>query len=161
MTEWRDLSTGECLIRDMHNSDLSRIVHIEQTAHVSPWARLSFEESMTRGDFCRVLEARDQILAYHVTSRVLDELHILNVVCAPKAQGLGLGHVLMQDILTLAQSARARKLFLEVRESNLVAQALYGKWQFEKIAVRKHYYRPRKPNSERENALVYARQFVT
>ncbi len=145
-------------LRDMRSDDLTRVVHIEQTAQRSPWARLSFEESLTRGDVCRVVHNGLELVAYHVISLVVDELHILNVVCAPKVQGLGLGHLLMQDIFDLALHKSVKKLFLEVRANNTVAQNLYRKWGFEQVAIRKAYYRPQKSGEPREDALVFMRQ---
>jgi len=152
------LKPDEITLRNMCSEDLSEVVRIEQTAHISPWARLSFEESLTRGDICRVIVAHDEIVAFYVVSSVLDELHILNVVCAPKAQGLGLGHTLMQDIMLQAQQQKLTKLFLEVRASNHIAQSLYEKWGFQQIALRKQYYRPSITSADREDALVYLRE---
>ena len=142
-------------IRDMNSGDLIEILKIEQVAQASPWARLSFEESLNREDFCRVVEQSGEVVAYHVSSHILDELHLLNVVCAPRAQGNGFGHVLMQDVFECARIKKVEKVFLEVRASNAIAQSLYEKWGFEKIAVRKHYYRPTLPNGLREDAEVY------
>ncbi len=154
------LSPEDLMLNDMRSEDLSDIVRIEQTTHISPWARLSFEESLTRGDLCRIVRTQDEIIAYHVASEVIDELHILNVVCAPKAQGHGLGHLLMQDIIDHAEANKLKKLFLEVRASNVIAQSLYRKWGFKQIAVRKKYYRPTKDGLEREDALVFLRELV-
>lgn len=142
--------------RNMMDADLSTVVQIEQSAQVSPWSRLSFEEALTSDYLCRVLCCEQQVLAYHICSSVLDELQVLNVVVAPSAQGLGLGHRLLQDVLELAAARDCNKLFLEVRLSNLKAQNLYRQWQFEQIAVRKQYYST--PNGAREDALVFLRQ---
>ncbi len=155
------LTESELIARDMRDDDLTRVVSIECSAQVSPWSRLSFEESLNKKNLCRVIEAREQVVAYHVCSAVLDELHILNLVTAKPQQGIGLGHRLMQDILEHADALNSRKVFLEVRESNSVAQNLYLKWQFRQIALRKDYYRI--PNTQgandqsRENALVFVR----
>lgn len=151
------VEASDITLRDMRSSDLKAIVHIEQIAQVSPWARLSFEESLTKNYLCRVLELHDEPCAYHICSMVLDELHILNVVCSPHRQGHGLGHVLMSDIIDQAEQQSLAKLFLEVRASNSVAQSLYRKWGFKQIAIRKQYYRPNNPNGAREDALVYLR----
>ena len=148
-------SASEWRVRDMQTKDLSVVVKIEQTAHLSPWARLSFEESLTKDKHCRVIEVRDELVAYSVVTTVLDELHILNIACAPKAQGLGLGHALMSDIIEFARQSALSKLFLEVRSSNRIAQALYEKWGFKQIALRKQYYRPAITGGAREDAQVY------
>lgn len=157
------------IVRDMLSSDLSSVLAIERHAQISPWSRLSFEESLTREHQCRVIEidaretAQDravkEIAAYHIVCAVADELHILNLVASPSRQGLGWGHCLMQDIFELADKQQLARLFLEVRASNAVAQQLYQKWQFKQIGVRKGYYNaaPDSP-AMREDALIYLRQ---
>lgn len=154
----KTLDLDQLVVRDMQSADLIDVQKIEQTAQASPWARLSFEESLTRRDFCRVVTQRNAVIAYHVCSSVLDELHILNIVCALPSQGLGVGHVLMDDIFSVAKKKTTKKIFLEVRESNIVAQSLYAKWGFDQIALRKNYYRQETPGGARENALVYMRE---
>lgn len=155
---------GHLRLRDMLSDDLSQVLAIENNAHVSPWSRLSFEESLTREHHCRVIDASDspgaapKIVGYHVVCGVVDELHILNIVTATQFQGIGLGHMLMSDILDVAKQENLAKLFLEVRSSNRVAQSLYLKWQFEQIALRKGYYRPTSPDGAREDAFVLMRQ---
>lgn len=149
-------------VRDMLSDDLEQVLVIERHAHVSPWARLSFDESLTKQYICRVVENSqdNQILAYLIVCPVADELHILNIAAAPQFQGLGLGHVLMQEIVDLAMAQSLRKIFLEVRASNEVAQSLYVKWQFNQIALRKRYYSvvDATNTSQREDALVFVRQ---
>lgn len=146
--------------RDMTSQDLSQVVLIERNAHISPWARLSFEESLTKNYLCRVIENQNEVVAYSVLSSVADELHILNVVVAPQCQGAGLGHMLMDDVLLLAERNGLKKIFLEVRASNTTAQSLYRKWQFEQISIRKRYYRiPDAQNAnDKEDAFIFLRQ---
>ena len=116
------------------------------------------DRSLTRSHICRVITFDEQVLAFHIVCKVADELHILNIVVATQVQGIGLGHVIMQDIVKIAQSEMLKTLFLEVRASNETAQALYLKWQFEQIALRKGYYRSiNGKTDQREDALVFAR----
>lgn len=207
MAEKTALTLSDLTLRDMVNQDLNEVLVIERNAHISPWSRLSFEESLTRSENlltsneelfnpheesltsrterpltsrtkelpasyrCRLVEGENTIFGYHIVSIVADELHLLNVVVASKAQGLGLGHVLMQDIEQLARTHELKKIFLEVRASNSAAQGLYLKWQFEQIAVRNDYYSTASPvpksdgnkssqsksPSRREDALVFVR----
>jgi len=161
MQETVTISADSLTMRDMTSKDLAQVLSIERNAQVSPWSRLSFEESLTKEHICRVVCCKDQILALHVVCPVLDELHVLNVAVATRMQGKGLGHVLMRDILQVAKSAKSKTLFLEVRASNHAAQSLYEKWQFEQIALRKGYYRSSNDTAgQREDALVFARRMV-
>lgn len=143
---------------DMQSADLNQVLVIERNAQTSPWGRLSFEESLNKEHVCRVIRTGDDIVAFHVVCAVADELHILNVVAAKALQGIGLGHMLMQDIIDIAQSNKLKKVFLEVRASNTIAQHLYLKWQFEQIAIRKNYYRSSSLQADqREDALIFLR----
>lgn len=156
---------GRLRARDMRSEDLTQIMGIENNAQASPWGRLSFEESLTKAYFCRVLDAfgekqkgsKSHIVGYHVVCPILDELHILNVVTAVQYQGIGLGHRLMRDILEIAEHHQSRRLFLEVRASNQKAQSLYLKWQFKQTGLRKQYYRATPSNASREDALIFMR----
>jgi ribosomal-protein-alanine N-acetyltransferase len=154
---------GRLCVRDMCSQDLKQVLVIELNAQASPWGRLSFEESLTKQSRCRVVEmivegGSTAIVGYHIVDQVIDELHILNVVAAPQFQGLGLGHMLMSDIIDIAQQAHCNRIFLEVRSSNEVAQSLYAKWQFKQIALRKKYYRPTSVGQPKEDAFIFMRQ---
>lgn len=154
-------SAKDITVRDMHEVDLSQVLQIERNAQVMPWSRLSFEESLSKKYRCRVVVFNDsteqqiKLAAFHVVCPIADELHILNLAVAPDMQGQGLAHVLMGDILAIADAQQIPKIFLEVRESNSSAQSLYQKWQFKQIAIRKKYYRTQ--GEEREDALVMVR----
>src|SRR5438094_527117 len=80
-------------------------------------------------------------------TRVLPEVH----PSAVADQRSGRGSALLRDAAGLARSLGARNLFLEVRPSNLGAQALYTRCGFRRIGVRRGYY---PAPSGREDALV-------
>lgn len=146
----------------MRTADLTAVLAIERSAQVSPWSRLSFEESLNQDYLCRVVCVGDEIIGFHVCSSVLDELHLLNLAVNPKRQGQGFAHYLMQDIVELATANKAVKIFLEVRASNTVAQTLYGQWQFAQIALRKQYYSPRDAiDPTREDAFIFVRTLAS
>lgn len=113
--------------------------------------------------FCAVLTDNEdffeqRVVAFYVVSRVLDELHILNLAVEPGYQGKGFGHDVMQELFDLAAAQNLDKLLLEVRASNHAAQSLYCKWGFEQIGLRKNYYRTQ--DKGREDALVLMRQLT-
>jgi len=152
---------GRLTVRNMCGSDLSQVLTIENNAQESPWGRLSFEESLTREHICRIVEVCDDVdsplsvVAYHVVCSIVDELHILNVVSSSQYRGIGLGHRLMQDIFEIARKQNLKRIFLEVRASNEIAQSLYKKWGFRQAGVREKYYRQTLNSSRREDALIY------
>ncbi len=149
-------------LRDMRSEDLQAVLSIERNAQLSPWSRLSFEESLNREHYCRVLEHDGLVVAYHVICATSDELHVLNVVVAKPQQGQGFAHHLMQDIFDYAQSLEEiTAIYLEVRASNHVAQHLYERWGFAQTAIRKAYYQAINKKVKREDAIIMCRRLAS
>lgn len=126
----------------------------EQRIYPFPWSRLNFEESLAAGYGCWVMRVDGVPVAYAVQMRVVDEMHLLNLSVVPERQGAGLGSQFLHHLCLQARLAGAEQMFLEVRESNRVARALYGKWGFEAIGRRKGYY---PAHGGREDAVVMRR----
>ena len=59
-----------------------------------------------------------------------DEWEIENIAIAGPARRRGLGTRLLGELLDMARAQGAAAVFLEVRESNQAARALYEKWAF-------------------------------
>ncbi len=70
-----------------------------------------------------------------------DEAHISTIAVTPAWRGRGLGELLLINILFMANDQAAQMATLEVRQSNEVALALYSKYRFERVGVRRGYYR--------------------
>ena len=89
------------------------------------------------------------ILAYLVAHCIDRDWELQYIVVAKKFQRRGLATLLLQELVQNARSQNAQAIFLEVRESNQSARALYKKAGFEPSGQRKNYY----PNP-RENAVL-------
>jgi ribosomal-protein-alanine N-acetyltransferase len=97
-----------------------------------------------------VLEQDSQVVAFIVALCAGPEWEIENVAVAGPARRRGLGTRLLGEFLDQARAAGAQSVFLEVRESNRAARALYEKWAFVEAGRRKAYY-----SRPTEDALVY------
>jgi len=62
---------------------------------------------------------------------------------------MGLGEVLLAEVMDQAVEVGARRVTLEVRVSNSVAQALYRKYGFTGEGIRRRYY-----SDNNEDALI-------
>lgn len=83
---------------------------------------------------------------------VCRETDILTVAVAPAARRSGVGRQLMAALFAaLAQESDA--VFLEVRESNAAARALYASLGFAEIGVRRGYYK-----LPTEDAVLYKKE---
>jgi ribosomal-protein-alanine N-acetyltransferase len=71
---------------------------------------------------------------------VLDEAHVVIIGIKPEDRRKGLGELLLIASMEAAIRKGSRVVTLEVRSSNEAARALYGKYGFQEVGVRKRYY---------------------
>ena len=82
-----------------------------------------------------------EIAGYVVALDAADEGEILNLAVAPGGRRNGLGRALVRSILEALTARGVRQVYLEVRESNAPARALYAARGFKEVGRRKQYYR--------------------
>lgn len=138
--------------RAMVEADLNTVLAIEAKCHTSPWSYDNFHTSLTSTHTCWVLEKQGSIIAYAITSTVLGEAELLNISVDPTMQKKGIAKAFL---LALCHSFTdtVETFFLEVRESNAAAIALYQSLDFNEVGQRPNYY-PAK--NGREDALIMA-----
>ena len=71
---------------------------------------------------------------------VLDEAEIPNVCVKESARCRGVGKQMMTVLMEEAKKLGMAMLYLEVRESNSPARALYQRLGFEENGIRKNFY---------------------
>lgn len=148
----------DTFFRPMQPDDIDAVLHIEQQAYPYPWSASLFRDCVQPQYSSWLFCQADTILGYLIMQPVVDELHLLNICVAKAHQHQGYGQQLMQHCFQFAMSQQLLSILLEVRTSNLIAQNLYHKLQFECIGSRKNYY----PSNEgREDARVYRRVLLT
>ena len=119
--------------RLINSSDLQNILEIEEASFSSPW---NVEQFLPIIDKTYLIEDENKTAGFICIEKVLDEVHILHMAVAPAFRGKGIGSALLKFIF----SFDAKKFFLEVRESNLIAIKLYSKFGFKTIDKRRNYY---------------------
>jgi len=144
----------EARLAPMAEADLNAVLTIENAIYTHPWTRGNFADSLRAGYRCCTWCANGELLGYFVLMVAAGEAHLLNLSIAPGAQRRGHGAALLGEAMRTGRELGARHIFLEVRPSNAAGQALYGRFGFKRIAVRRGYY-PAK--SGREDALVLSR----
>lgn len=132
------------LLRPAVEADLAEIARIERACFADPWSEESFRRLLAvQPAIFQVLEYRPElrIAGYAIAFAVGEDGELLNVAVEPEFRGKGLAGQ-MVDALVIELAARGvRAAFLEVRESNRAARALYGSRGFTEIGRRKKYYR--------------------
>ncbi len=78
-----------------------------------------------------------------------DEAHITSIATRKADRRQGIAELMLQSVVDLAATMKARIVTLEVRVSNTVAQRLYTKYGFSQVGLRQGYY-----TDNREDAMV-------
>ena len=81
-----------------------------------------------------------------------DEVHLLNIAVDPAVQGQGCARLLLDTMDHWARLQSAQWLWLEVRESNTRARAIYERHGYRQVGARKRYYPVH--HGERETAII-------
>jgi len=139
-----------CPIRRAAPRDARAIAALERRCFADPWSEESFRESITAAwSFVLAAEEYGELCGYVVGREVAGSGEILNLAVSPEGRRRGLGRRLLDAALAALGSRGAEEIFLEVRESNAGARALYAAAGFRPVGQRTGYYR-----YPSENALV-------
>ena len=94
--------------------------------------------------------AKQALLGFLVAWHLAGEWELENIVVAAESRRAGIGKRLMDALLAEARRTTKASVFLEVRESNAVARALYEKAGFKVTGRRRRYYA-----DPEEDAVLY------
>jgi len=114
---------------------------IELASFTDPWSARDFRECVDSDVLFLVASARGGVDGYVIAQDAADEGEILNLAVAPAQSRGGIGRALVEQVLVALAERGARQVFLEVRESNAAARALYEGVGFEEVGRRSRYYR--------------------
>ncbi len=135
------------IIRPMTDDDIDDVLDI-----VNNWSRnLFFEEINNPFSYNFVLASNNIIVGYLNFWVVPDGIELNNIAIHENYRGKGYGKLLLQFLIECGKVFKSEKIFLEVKEDNLIAQKLYKKYGFKEIYIRKNYY------SDNKDAIVMER----
>jgi ribosomal-protein-alanine N-acetyltransferase len=138
---------------------LDAVVRIEQSAYDHPWTQLNFTDSLQAGYQAQLLTGGSgpdaELLGYFVAMKGVDEVHLLNITVAPLHRRLGWARVMLDALAIWARGQGAQWLWLEVRVGNARARAVYERYGFREVGLRRNYYPAGgKGSPAREDAVV-------
>ncbi|WP_337843265.1 ribosomal protein S18-alanine N-acetyltransferase [Rheinheimera sp.] len=140
-------------IRSATEADIAAMLAVEQAANAYPWTEGNFKSCFSERYFNAVLEQQGEILGFYVGQQVAVEATLFDIGVTPTAQGKGYGRLLLQHFLAQAEGKAVLDVWLEVRQSNTAAIALYESAGFIQTGLRPNYY-PTKQG--REDAILMA-----
>lgn len=95
-----------------------------------------------------VAKLDDEIVGFAGIKIIIDEADIMNIAVRTDKRKLGIGSLLLENLVSLARNLKCTYITLEVNENNLPAIRLYEKFNFKKIGLRKKYY------NNTDNAII-------
>ena len=159
MSAVRSQSNAAPMLRVMTVSGLDAVLAIEVQAYTFPWTRGNFIDSIAAGYLARVLVADDgELIGYFVAMPGFEEMHLLNVTVSARHEGQGHARRMLAELYALSASFAATAVWLEVRESNARAHALYLRDGFTEAGRRRDYYPA--PAGRREDAVLMTRSLL-
>ena len=142
------------MIREMTAADIEAVTAIDSAAFTKAWRTRDFEDELAKDYSYWFIAERDGTAAgYAGIWCVYETAELIRIAAAPKAQRRGIASELTEHIIKCAKEHGCDKMMLEVRESNSAARALYKKYGFYEISVRKGYY-------DGENAVIMEKDLV-
>lgn len=134
---------------------VTAVAQLEAICFSDPWSEASVAGELENPLSLWLVAVEDgQVIGYVGSQAVLDAADIMNVAIAPEHRRKGIARLLLLQLEEEMRQKDVASLTLEVRASNLPAQALYEELGYREVGRRPNYYR--KP---REDALILRKEW--
>lgn len=122
-------------------ADLDAVLAIERSSFSQPWTREMFRAELSENGpaYFFVAVAGDDTVGYIGGWRVVDELQVVSLAVRPASRRSRVASRLLAYLFSHA-GAPVRRASLEVRRSNQAAIAMYERFGFQAVGVRRGYY---------------------
>lgn len=130
-------------VRRMRWWDLDAVLALEgQLFPDGPWSAGAFWGELARPETRHYVVAEESgtLVGYAGLMAVGGSGDVQTVAVAPAAQGVGVGRLLLSELMSEAARRSCHDVLLEVRADNGRAVTLYERFGFERISVRRGYY---------------------
>ena len=134
-------TSGEPLIREAAVADAHAIYEIGTECFTDAWHEETVAADLSKPHSAYlVAEKNGAVVGYACSWYVVDEAQLVNIGVSKKERRRGIADLLMKALLAEAKTRGMVSIYLEVRTSNVAAQALYRKYGFTVKALRKGVY---------------------
>lgn len=125
--------------------DLPDLVRLEEACFSAPWTRKMLAAELIGNRFAHFLVARDPgsggvIVGYLCYWIVFEEVRLMNLAVIDGMRRRGIAASLVEEALRTGRAQSATRAVLEVRASNHAALALYRRFGFVDVSIRRNYY---------------------
>jgi ribosomal-protein-alanine N-acetyltransferase len=120
------------LIRPMRFSDLPEIGQLDRLCFSAPWQlnQVSLERCYRSGDYVSLATVAGKPVAYQITTRFLDHLHLARLAVHPELQRRGIAKELLFDLKTHYEDSKIESISVNTQIDNLSSLGLYASLGF-------------------------------
>ena len=130
------------------------LAEIEKLIFGTAWDSEVIKEKIQNKKFKYWIYKVDKSIKGYVGIQFLEEeIEIIGIGVSPGSRRNKIATELMDELVNYFEKSEYKKIILEVRESNAIAQRLYKKYGFKQISKRKKYYVD-------EDAKVYLKEKI-
>jgi ribosomal-protein-alanine N-acetyltransferase len=141
-------------VREAEEKDILPMAALEKLCFSEPWSAEALRtHAASPLSVTLVLEEEGELFGYVYGSVIPPEGELYRIAIALDARRKGYGAALLTEFLSAVKEKGATAVYLEVRESNAAARALYERFGFALVGIRKNYYR-----APLENAAIMLKQ---
>lgn len=138
-----DLPSPQVTIETGSPADLPHLLSLEQQGMTSPWSSAALAQQLENPGSELLVAIHAQThnpIGYVAIRRVAGEAEILRLTVEPHFRGRGIASQLLATILRRLRENATATCFLEVRDDNSTALALYRRFSFRILYRRPSYY---------------------
>lgn len=126
--------------KEVDESAIEQLMAIETACHSHPWTLKTMSSCMGGRYFNLAAFNKNTLVGFYIGEKAGPDFTLMDICVTPSEQGKGIAKQLLSQFIEYGEQQNAENLFLEVRESNTRAIALYERAGFIEMSVRKNYY---------------------
>lgn len=146
-------TTAALRIDALASSDITAALDVERRSNSHPWSERNFLDALASGYLCLAARIDGALCGFAIARLLPEEAELLLIAVAPAARRQGIASTLWHALAERLRVAGARVMHLEVRASNVGAQAFYTGLGLAPSGRRPRYY-PSGAHGEREDAVL-------
>ena len=138
----------------MQIKHLDAVVKIEADSNIIAWSKSKLLNDFYKPYSFYFVAIKNNLVCGYASMYCQIDAHITNIIVAENFRSIGIGSLLLQNLIDTAMQKNFDCLTLEVKISNIIAQRLYTKFAFKPIALKKNFY----PDTN-EDAIIMQKYF--
>lgn len=129
------------VMKEFEPGHVDEVYEISKEAFPLPWAKEELiREIMNPHALNLVALLDDEVVGYVQCWYTFEDADIINIAVKSSYQRLGIGKIILSELIRQLKVKGIQNVFLEVRVSNLPAQKLYKSFGFITLTKRERYY---------------------